>query len=242
MQLTYSPRRSQFLSILTYASLVLFIAAMLMNFLYPGTERSMGEVQRLFYIHLGSFFGAFILFMAAVIAGINYLRTRDAKWDAMGVGSVELGLGLSSVTIVTGAIWARPIWGTYWTWDPRLTTIAIMWLTYAAYLFLRSAIEDPAQKRRFSAIYGILAFGSVILTVVIIRLRPDGIHPVVAGPTVTSETVEGDFDMTNPIRNTVLFNILTFIILSVTLLWHRIRLENLTEAMQARKAELLARL
>lgn len=238
----YSPQRTQFLTTLTYVTIGLFITAMLMNFLYPGTERTMGEAQRLFYIHLGSFFGAFLLFVATVIAGINYLRTRDTKWDAMGVGSVELGLAFATVTTVTGAVWARPTWGTYWTWDPRLTTIAIMWLTYAAYLFLRSAIEDTEQKRRFSAIYGILAFSSVILTVIIIRVRPDGIHPVVAGPSVTSDSVEGDFGLTARITHTVLFNIVVFMTAAVTLLWHRIRLENLTEATQARKAALLARL
>lgn len=236
----YSESRNRTLRVMTYASVFFFIAAMIVNFTYPGTERTMGEVQRIFYIHLGSFFGSFVLFAAAVVAGIGYLRTRDPKWDRLGVSSVELGLGISSITIVTGAIWARPVWGAYWTWDPRLTTIAIMWLTYAAYLFLRSAIEDTDQKRRFSAVYGILAFSSVLLTIFIIRFRSDAIHPVVAGPSSTSESL-GDFNLTPRIGQTVIFNILVFILISLTLLWYRIRLENLSEYLAARKMEILGR-
>ena len=238
----YSQRRNSMLMTLTVVSLLLFIASNVINMTYPGREVSMGEVQRIFYLHLGAFFGAFVAFSAAVYAGIAYLRTRDAKWDHLGVASVEVGLGLATVNIVTGAIWAKPIWGTYWTWDPRLTTIAIMWLTYAAYLFLRQAIEDPEQRRRFAAVYGILAFGSVILTIVIIRVRPDVIHPVVAGPSSTSPDTLGDFDLTSRIKNTLYFSIFTYIVVAIALLWHRVRLENRAEQVQIRKMEVLGNL
>lgn len=235
----YAANRNFWLRVLTYASVFLLISATLMSFFYPKAEVTMGEVQRIFYIHLGSFFGAFWVFGAAVYAGIRYLRSRDAKWDRLGLACVEIGLGLSSVTIVTGAVWARPIWGTFWTWDPRLTTIAIMWLTYAAYLFLRSAIEDPERKRRFAAVYGILAFGSVILTIVIIRLRPDVIHPTVAGPSVNSPDVMGEFSVTDRIRDTVFYNIFAYSVIAVALVWHRIRVENKSDAIQERKLAIL---
>lgn len=238
----YSQRRNTMLMTLTVVSLILFIASNIVDMAYPGREVTMGEVQRIFYLHLGAFFGAFVVFSIAVFAGFAYLRTRNTKWDHLGLASVEIGLGLATVTTVTGAIWAKPIWGTYWTWDPRLTTIAIMWLTYAAYLFLRQAIEDQEQRRRFAAIYGILAFGSVILTIVIIRVRPDVIHPVVAGPSTTSPDALGDFKVTSPIRNTLFFSIFTYIVLAITLLWHRIRLENRAEQVQIRKLEVLGNL
>ncbi|MBZ0310517.1 MAG: cytochrome c biogenesis protein CcsA [Anaerolineae bacterium] len=235
----YADNRNFWLRVMTYISMFLLVAATIMSFTYPGTERSMGEVQRLFYIHLGSFFGSFLTFLTAVVAGIYYLRTRDAKWDRLELASIEIGLGLSTVTIVTGAIWARPTWGTYWTWDPRLTTIAIMWLTYAAYLFLRSAIEDPERKRRFAAVYAIIAFSSVILTIIIIRVRPDVIHPTVAGPSVTSSDVQGEFNVTPRIRDTVFFNIFAYCVLSAVLTWHRIRLENKADWIQERKLAIL---
>lgn len=235
----YTENRNFWLRVMTYVSAFLLVAATIMSFTYPGAERSMGEVQRLFYIHLGSFFGSFLTFSVAVVAGIYYLRTRDNKWDRLEASSVEIGLGLSAVTIVTGAIWARPTWGTYWTWDPRLTTIAIMWLTYAAYLFLRSAIEDPERKRRFAAVYAIIAFSSVILTIVIIRVRPDVIHPTVAGPSTTSADVQGEFNVTPRIRDTVFFNIFTYCVLSAVLTWHRIRIENKSDFIQERKLSIL---
>jgi heme exporter protein C len=238
----YAEQRNRYLRGLTILSLILFILSTTANMVYPGKEQSMGEVQRIFYLHLGSFFGSFVVFAAAVVAGFMYLRKRDKKWDHLGLASVEVGLGLSAITMVTGAIWARPVWGTFWTWDPRLTTIAIMWLTYAAYLFLRSAIEDTEQRRRFAAVYGILAFGSVILTIVIIRLRPDVIHPVVVGPTTTSADALGDFDITPRITQTVLFSIFTYIIIAATLTWHRIRLEQRLEQTQARRTEVLGSL
>ncbi|MFP4321933.1 MAG: cytochrome c biogenesis protein [Anaerolineales bacterium] len=238
--MAYAENRTRLLWIMTISGALLFLGSNLMNFLYPGTEVTMGEVQRLFYIHVGSFAGAFLAFFVALFAGMAYLRTRAIKWDHLGVAGVEVGLGLSTVTIVTGAVWARPVWGTFWTWDPRLTTIAIMSLTYAAYLFLRAAIEDPDQRRRFAAVYAILAFSSVLLTVFIIRVRPDVIHPVVVGPSVTQPDALGDFNVTGRIQTTLLVSLGMYIWVAIVLLWHRIRLENRVEQVQARRAQILA--
>jgi heme exporter protein C len=240
--MNYAANRTTLLKTMTYLSAGLFAAALILSMTYPGPERSMGEVQRIFYLHLGTFFGAFTVFLTGVIGGIAYLRTSNPKWDTLGVASVEIGLALSAVTIVTGAVWAHPIWGTYWTWDPRLTTVAIMWLTYAAYMFLRNAMEDPERRMRFAAVYNILAFGSVLLTIIIIRVRPDVIHPVVAGPSTSSDETLGDFGMTPRIAQTVLFNIFAYVIISLTLLWHRIRLENRARQVQRRKMEAIAHL
>jgi heme exporter protein C len=227
------------LKMATYTSVGLFIVAMAMNFLYVGTEVTQGNVQRIFYIHLGSFFGSFFLFIAALIGGIQYLRTRENRWDDLQLAAIEVGLGFSLANIVTGAIWAKPIWNTYWTWEPRLTSVTIMWLTYAAYMMLRAGVEDPERRRRFAAVYSIVAFASVILTVVIIRLRPDTIHPVVAGPSTTSTGIEGDFDLSPKIAQTLIFNIAAFTFIALTVTWHRIRLQHRMDQIEARKMKLL---
>jgi heme exporter protein C len=235
--MTYSPQRTRILRGLTYAALVLFGLALLMDFFYVGPEKVQGEAQRIFYVHLGSFMGSFLAFGGAVVAGIAYLRTRHPKWDTLGLSSVEIGLGFSAITIVTGMAWARPIWNTWWTWDPRLTSVAIMWLAYAAYMMLRNGIEDPERRRRFAAVYGIVAFTSLIYTIIIIRVRPDTIHPVVAGPSQADPT--GSFDVTSRIRDTLFFNLFTFSVITLVLVWHRIRLENLAERVAERKMDLL---
>ncbi len=236
----YSPQRTRILRGVTIAAAVLFAIAIYLDLFWVGPEKTQGEVQRVFYVHLGSFLGSFIAFAATVWAGIAYLRTRDPKWDTFGLANVEIGLGFSAITIVTGMTWARPIWNTWWTWEPRLTSITIMWLAYAAYLMLRSGIEDPERRRRFAAVYGIVAFASVLFTIIIIRVRPDTIHPVVAGPTQADP--EGGFSVTGRIRDTLFFNLFTFAVITISLVWYRIRLENLADTVMRRKMQVLSEL
>ncbi|WP_119068592.1 cytochrome c biogenesis protein [Aggregatilinea lenta] len=236
--MVYSEKRTQTLRVLTVAAVTLFALALLMDFFYVGPEAEQGEAQRIFYVHLGSFLGAFFGFGAAMLGGALYLRTRNPKWDTLSLTGVETGLGFSAITIITGMAWARPIWNTWWTWDPRLTSVTIMWLAYAAYLMLRAGIEDPERKRRFAAVYAIVAVASVFFTIVIIRVRPDTIHPVAIGPSEAEP--EGSFDMSPRIVETLLFNLFTFGVITVTLMWHRIRLENLLDSIARRKMRLLA--
>ncbi|MBN1562679.1 MAG: cytochrome c biogenesis protein CcsA [Anaerolineae bacterium] len=236
----YSPQRTKILQGVTIAAVVLFIIAIYLDLFWVGPEKTQGEAQRIFYVHLGSFLGSFISFGATVWAGFAYLRTRNVSWDIFGLANVEIGLGFAAITIVTGMTWARPIWNTWWTWEPRLTSVAIMWLAYAAYIMLRSGIEDPERRRRFAAVYGIVAFASVLFTIIIIRVRPDTIHPVVAGPTQADP--EGGFSVTGRIRDTLFFNLFTFAVITVVLVWHRIRLENLSQQVQWRKIQVLSEL
>jgi len=238
--MTYSQSRTRLLHGLTLAAVVLFVVGLYLALFWVGPERQQGAAQRIFYVHLGSFLGAFIAFGATVFAGIAYLRTRNPRWDTFGLASVEIGLGMSAITIVTGMAWARPIWNTWWTWEPRLTSVAIMWLAYAAYLMLRSGIEDPERRQRFAAVYGIIAFASVLFTIIIIRVRPDTIHPVVVGPTQADPT--GSFEVSGRIRDTLFFNLFTFAVITVVLVWHRIRLENLSQHVTRRKLEVLSEL
>ncbi|NJO83388.1 MAG: cytochrome c biogenesis protein CcsA [Blastochloris sp.] len=106
------------LTVITFAGLAF---GLYMGLVRAGTDISQGDVQRIFYIHMPSFFGAMLAFGATVFGGIMYLRTRSVKWDTLAVAGVEVGLALAIVNLVTGAIWARPIWNTWWNWDPRLT-------------------------------------------------------------------------------------------------------------------------
>ena len=237
---TSSPRNS--LPVMSGITLLAVGIGLYLALVFAGTDIDQGNIQRIFYIHMPAFFGAFTAFGATVIGGILYLTTRNPHWDRMAVSGVEVGLMLSLVNLITGSIWARPIWNTWWTWDPRLTSTAVMVLTYAAYLMLRAGIEQPEQRRRFASVYGILAIVTVIITLVIIRVRDDTIHPVVVG--TGSETAEGTFDVqaTSGVTATLLFNLPVWgLLIPITLMMFRMRLEALTEQVDRLKAELMER-
>ncbi len=234
-----SPTRTRILAGLTVAAAIMFVVAIGMAVFYAPTD-AQGMVQRIFYPHLGSFMGGALAFLVAATAGVLYLITRADRWDTLALSAIEVGLVFTGFNIISGAIWARPIWNTWWTWDPRLTSAAVMWMAYAAYLMLRNSIEDPGRRARLAAVYGILAFSSVIFTTVITRIRPDTIHPVVVGP--SPQNAQGSFGVSDPrMVATLMFNILTFIVLAITLIWHRIRLEDFSRHVAALKMRYLTR-
>lgn len=242
MGIAASPPRG--LTILTIVSLALILASLGLVFFYAPMEATMGQVQRVFYFHLGAFFGATAAFLGTVVAGVAYLRTRRRRWDAIGASSVEIGLAFSAITILSGPVWASLAWNALWAWDPRLTMVTIMWLIYAAYLMLRRSIEDPDRRARFSAVYGIVAFLSVIGTFAVPRILASvtNPHPTVIGPgSESGSQTTGTFAMTAPMTMTLMFTGLSFVVLYFTLLWYRVRLENLAERVAALKMRVLAR-
>jgi heme exporter protein C len=230
--------RPRALTILTIVTILAVAFGLYLALFWVGTDIDQGHVQRIFYIHLSSFTTAFIAFGTAVVGGILYLRTNNVKWDTLALSGIEVGLAAALINLTTGMIWARPIWNTWWTWDPRLVSDAIMILTYAAYLMLRNGIENPDQRRRMASVYGILAMTTVIITLMITRVRPDTIHPVVIGP--SPQNAEGGFEMTQRISTTIGINSAIWTILVPwTLIWYRIRLQNLSERVNTLKAKVL---
>jgi heme exporter protein C len=165
-------------------------------------------------------------FMVAAIAGIAFLRKGDRKWDIVGLSAIEISFVFFFTAIVSGSIWARGSWGTWWTWDPRLTTAAICELVYAAYFLLRQGIDDPDRRARFGAVYAIVSFISVPLTFISIRIFRT-IHPVIIGSGASG--AEGSFEMSPKMLQTFIFSLVTFSIIFADLLWHRIRLGKLAE-------------
>lgn len=229
------------LRVLTLVTVLGVLAGLYMGLGYAGTDITQGDVQRIFYIHMPAFFGAFVALSVTVVGGIQYLRTRRPRWDALALAGAEVGLALTLVNLITGMIWARPIWNTWWTWDPRLTSSAIMTLTYAAYLMLRSGIENPEQRRRFASVYGIVAIVTVIMTLVIIRIRPDTIHPAVIGP--SAQNAQGTFELeaTAGVGAALGINLIVWgLLVPVTLVWHRYRLQAEQDRVEALKADVVA--
>ena len=230
--------KPRFLSILDATTAVLFIIAVCMVLFYAPTEAVMGNVQKVFYFHVATAWVGMLGFMAAMVVGILYLRTQDQKWDIAGLAAIEISLVFFFVAIVLGSIWARPIWNTWWTWDPRLTTASIVELIYAAYFMLRQGIEDPDRRARFGAVYAILGSISIPLTFISIRLLRT-IHPVVIGDSDPSG--EGSFDMTPKMQLTFFFSLFTFSVIFINLYWHRIRQGKLTAQVEQLRLNLSRR-
>lgn len=229
MPSTKKQSKPRLLTALDALSLILLLAATWMVFFYAPTEAVMGQVQRVFYFHVSTGWVGMAAFIAAAVASLIYLIRPGQKWDVFAVGAVELGLVFSFINIATGSIWARPIWNTWWTWDPRLVTATVMELVYLAYLLLRQGIEDPERRARFGAIYALIGSVSVPLTYMSIRIWRT-IHPVVIGS--GDPGARGDFDMTGTMVATLLFSLLAFTIFGITLLWHRVRLGHLAERVE----------
>ncbi len=149
-------------------------------FYYAPTEKVMGHIQRIFYFHMGSVWVATLAFVLVFIASIQYLRRESRSWDILAYSSAEIGVIFLTLTMITGSIWAKPVWNTWWTWDPQLMTTFLLWVFYIAYLIIRSAAGTDLKAARFSAVFGIIAF--MVLPFVYVSARVmRGISPVVFG-------------------------------------------------------------
>jgi heme exporter protein C len=225
------------LRILTWVTAALLAVALYMVFVYAPEEAVMGQVQRVFYFHVSAGWVGALAFLVTAIAGGVYLARGDRRWDRLAVSSVEVGVVFTFINIVSGSIWAKPIWNTWWTWDPRLVTATVMELVYVAYMLLRQGIEDPDRRARFGAVYAIVGFLSVPLTFLSIRLFRT-IHPVVIGS--GDPTAQGAFDMTPRMLQAFMFSLLTFTFVYATVVWHRVRLEGLHERIEQLKLRMLS--
>jgi heme exporter protein C len=202
--------------------LVFFYAAYLAIFVAP-MERVMGDVQRVFYFHVGSGWVALVGFVFTAGLSVVYLITKDLKWDRIQVAAVEVSVVFFLITIILGSIWARPAWNTWWTWDPRLTTAAITELIYIAYFMLRQGIDDPDRRARFGAVYALIGGLSAPITFMAIRLFRT-IHPVVIAG--SNADAEGNFSMTPDMLSAFFFALFAFTVVFIDLFWNRIRLGN----------------
>jgi heme exporter protein C len=131
---------------------------LVMAFWYAPEDANQGAAQRIFYIHVPSAWIGFLAFAVVFVASIAFLATGARRWDDLASGSAEVGVVFTSAVLITGPLWGRPVWGVYWTWDPRLTSFLMLWLIYLSYLVLRGYVPEPIRRARFSAVLGIVGF------------------------------------------------------------------------------------
>ncbi len=244
MDLTRLSRTIRILNIVSFIALAIALGTV---FFYAPVERTMGNVQRIFYFHVGSAWVGSLAFLVAMVCGVLFLRRPEKKWDTMAMASVEIGLVFISMAIVSGSVWGKPAWNTWWLWSPRLTIVTIMWLAYAAYFMLRGAIEDDERRGRFAAVYVIVSFVTVILTFASIRILRD-IHPVVFGG--TAESAQGaeqglqEFSGLDSLKMVVTLNVtvIAYTLIFAAWLANRIHLQRLMDQVQLLKTRVAARL
>jgi heme exporter protein C len=152
------------------------------SFFIAPDERTMGLIYRIFYFHAACGWVMFTAFFICFFCNIAYALRREPRWDALGVSAAEVGVAFNTVVLITGPIWAHPVWGIWWTWDARLTSTFVLWLLYIAYLVLRTLIEEPDRRALLSSIFGIFAFLDVPLVYGSIRWwRTQHPQPVIMG-------------------------------------------------------------
>jgi len=241
-------RLNRIIPVLNWLAAVALLVSMIMIFFYAPVERTMGNVQRIFYFHVGSAWVGAVAFFVALVCGVRYLRKPDREWDTIGLASVEIGLVFLTIATAAGSIWARPAWNAWWVWSPRLTLITIAWLTYAAYFMLRGAIEDEERRGRFAAVYVIVAFVTIIMAYLSVRFLRD-IHPVVFGGTLESAqgATEGLQDFAPGLESmqmgiTLTVSIAAFSLVYLAWLANRVRLQYLLDEVRALKMRVAQRL
>ncbi|MFC2010925.1 cytochrome c biogenesis protein CcsA [Chloroflexota bacterium] len=164
-------------NILLWLSLALMVTALYLVFVYVPTEKEMGVVQRIFYLMVPVSWLAMLSFLIVFIGSIFYLVKRENKWDTLAHSSAEIGIVFTTLTPITGSIWAKPIWGVWWTWEePRLTATLVLWFIYLAYFMVRSFATEESRGARFAAVVSIIGFVDIPIIALATTLWR-GIHP-----------------------------------------------------------------
>lgn len=162
-------------------ALIAVPAGLWFAFMYAPVEVRMGAVQKIFYFHVASAWIGFFAFFVTFLMSIMLLFTKNYLYDDIAEASAGVGVIFCTIVIVTGPLWARPTWGVYWTWDPRLTSTLILWFVYISYIMLRKFMDDPDRRAKFSAALGVVGFIDVPIVFLSIRWWRT-IHPNVVQP------------------------------------------------------------
>jgi heme exporter protein C len=217
--------------VLDYALFLWMTLAIALMIFYAPIESEMGIVQKIFYFHVPLAWNAFLGFGVVFFASFRYLATRDPKWDARAVSAAEVGVLFTTLVLITGPIWAKPVWGIWWTWDARLTLTFVLWLIYVGYLMLRRYVDSPERRATLAAIVGIVGFVDVPLVYFAIRWwRTQHPQPVIMG---------GEDSGLDPKMATTLWvSTAAYLLLFTVLFRRRVALEHLRASVDALRDEI----
>jgi heme exporter protein C len=213
--------RNRWLEIVT----VVIMGASLFRSMTVVADVTQGDVQRIMYVHVPSAWLAFLAFMVTMVGSAAWLRTKEQRWDRLAASSAEIGVVFTGLAIVAGMIWAKPVWGQFWTWEPRLVTTALLFFIYLGYLALRRAVIDPVQRARRAAIMGIVAAVQIPIVYYSVNWWRSLHQPSSARSIDT------------PLRITLLLGVIAFTFAYAVLLRRRLELARLEEDLDAKRFE-----
>jgi heme exporter protein C len=204
------------------ASVALMLVAAGAIFLYAPIDALQGPVQKIFYLHVGSAIAAYGCFAVVLVGGIIYLRNDSLTGDRLARAAALVGVVFTTVTLVMGMLWAKPIWGVFWTWDARLTSTLVLWIIYAGYLLLRRIAEPGRQAARLAAVVGIFGFVDVpVVHFSVAWWRTQ--HP---GPVIVNNALPPQM------LAVFLFTMVCTLVLAAVMIWTRYRIEALLDERQ----------
>jgi len=217
--------KSGLANVIGIAALALFLVGSFVGLFVVSADGMQGDIQRLMYVHVPAAWLAFLSFFVVFLMSVLYLIQRDLRWDRVAQGSAEIGVIFTVLTLALGSMWGKPTWGVWWTWDPRLTTTAIMLAIYVGYLAIRSFADDPDKRARWAAIVGIIGFANVpIVYLSVIWWRT--LHQPPSSPRSVSPEILW----------TLMFNLAAFTVIYVYLMMRRVRLAKLEGELEQRVA------
>lgn len=197
---------------------LMIAVALYAAFFFAPLERVMGPVQKIFYFHVPSAWIAFFAFFITFVCSIALLVTNNRTFDDIAAASAEIGIIFCSIVLITGPIWAKPAWGVWWTWDPRLTTTLILWFIYIGYIMLRKFTDEEDKRAKFSAALGIIGFIDVPIVFLSIRWWRT-IHPNVLQ--------EGGGGLHPDMKTALFISLAAFTCLFISMLIKRVQLAQL---------------
>ena len=208
--------------ILGWAALLTISASAVVSLAVVPPDATQGNVERLMYVHVPAAWLAYLSFFIVFVSSVAYLVTRKIRWDRLAAASAEAGVLFTGLTIVLGMLWGKPVWGAWWTWDPRLTTTAILLLIYIGYLAVRRLPDSPVKRARWSAVIGIVGF----IDVPIVQLSVTWWRSLHQGPTIR---LLGESTIAPVMLWTLLLAVLAFSLLFCYLIALRLRVGRLEE-------------
>ncbi len=216
--------------VLLGSTFISMLVSLYLVFKWVPVERQMGPVQKIFYFHVPSAWVAFLAFLVVFVASIMYLKTKLERYDIIAGSSAQVGVVFTTIVLITGPIWGRASWGTWWTWDPRLTTTLILWFIYLAYLIIRNTAKGNEKHLRLAAVFGILGFVDVPIVFMAVRWWRT-IHPVVFEA--------NKIGLPPSMLSTLMVCLLTFSLLYLLLLFKSMTIEQIELKLQNLKREAL---